>query len=58
VPLAAGAAYCDGYGCDGYGLDPRPPHLWDEHDDARHYTDPEGWAAHEASCPRCGGDDD
>lgn len=28
-------------------------HLWDEHDSARHYTDPEGWAAHAAGCERC-----
>lgn len=30
-----------------------PRHLWDEHDSTRHYTDPEGWAAHEASCTQC-----
>lgn len=28
-------------------------HLWDEHDSTRHYTDPEGWAAHERECPQC-----
>lgn len=31
-------------------------HLWDEHDSTRWYTDPEGWATHEASCGQCGGD--
>jgi len=42
--------------CEEYGGDSRsnPCHLWDEHDSTRHYTDPEGWAAHVASCPDCG----
>lgn len=40
--------------CDRYSdssINPR--HLWDEHDDARSYTDPEGWARHVASCSEC-----
>lgn len=28
-------------------------HLWDEHDDCRHYTDPEGWREHVKGCERC-----
>jgi hypothetical protein len=28
-------------------------HLWHEHDSTRHYIDPEGWAAHEATCEQC-----
>lgn len=28
-------------------------HLWDEHDSTRHYTDPDGWARHVASCEQC-----
>ncbi len=28
-------------------------HLWDEHDSTRHYTDPDGWAAHVAGCADC-----
>lgn len=28
-------------------------HLWDEHDDARHYVDPSGWAEHYARCAEC-----
>jgi hypothetical protein len=28
-------------------------HLWSEHDSTRHYVDPEGWAAHVASCAEC-----
>jgi hypothetical protein len=28
-------------------------HLWDEHDSTRHYTDPDGWAAHVAACETC-----
>jgi hypothetical protein len=28
-------------------------HLWDEHDGARGYTDPEGWARHVAACQEC-----
>lgn len=44
--------------CDCY-QDPakNPRHLWHEHDDARFYSDPEGWAEHEASCSRCRGDE-
>ena len=28
-------------------------HLWDRHDDARHYVDPDGWADHYAQCVDC-----
>lgn len=28
-------------------------HLWSEHDDTRHYTDPKGWAEHVRGCARC-----
>lgn len=52
VPIPAAGSYCDG-DCPGYGEDPKPPHLWDEHDSTRHYTDPAGWAAHLEECPRC-----
>lgn len=34
-----------------------PRHLWHEHDSTRWYTDPEGWAAHEATCNQCNGDE-
>ena len=34
-----------------------PRHLWNEHDSTRWYTDPDGWAEHEASCAGCRGDD-
>ena len=33
-----------------------PRHLWSEHDDARFYTDPEGWAEHQRTCDRCRGE--
>lgn len=44
------AHYC----CDNFA-DPKinPQHLWSEHDSTRWYTDPEGWDAHEATCPEC-----
>jgi len=45
--------------CDNYmksGVNKR--HLWDEHDDDRHYFDPEGWAFHEASCKACKPDEE
>ncbi len=32
-------------------------HLWDEHDSTRHYTDPQGWAEHVATCAHCGRED-
>ncbi len=56
VPLEAANSYCD-FECPGYDDKPWPPHLWSEHDDSRHYSDPEGWAAHVASCADCRGDD-
>lgn len=40
--------------CDSYQdstLNPR--HLWSAHDSTRFYSDPEGWAAHEADCAEC-----
>lgn len=40
--------------CDNYAKSDNPRHLWSEHDSTRHYTDPEGWAAHEAACQQCG----
>lgn len=52
VPLAMANGYCDN-DCAGYHQDPKPPHLWSEHDSTRHYTDPEGWAEHEKACPVC-----
>ena len=48
VPLEATGGYCT--------CDPEPAtraHLWDEHDDARHYSDPQGWSDHAASCTYC-----
>ena len=29
-------------------------HLFSEHNSTRVYTDPEGWADHEANCAKCG----
>ena len=37
--------------CDREQSNPR--HLWDRHDGAREYNDPQGWAGHVASCKRC-----
>lgn len=34
-----------------------PRHLWGIHDSTRHYTDPVGWAEHEASCAECSPED-
>jgi hypothetical protein len=53
VPLVA-YVFCDCY------QDPtlNKRHLYDMHDSNRSYNDPEGWAAHEASCPECRGDDE
>jgi len=31
-------------------------HLWSIHDSTRIYTDPQGWAAHEAACVECNPD--
>ena len=28
-------------------------HLWSEHDDARAYTDPNGWSEHVNNCEQC-----
>lgn len=52
VAMPAANGYCD-LECPGYTEEPTAPHLWSEHDDARHYTDPDGWAAHVASCDKC-----
>jgi hypothetical protein len=42
--------------CDCYQSGKNPRHLWSEHDDARWYSDPDGWAAHVATCEQCKGD--
>lgn len=52
VPMEAANSYCS-FDCPGYDQEPKPPHLWGEHDSCRHYSDPEGWAAHEADCNQC-----
>lgn len=55
VPLEAANGYC----CTTIPCDPadevdfRWRHLWSEHDDARHYTDPDGWAEHVSECEEC-----
>ncbi len=53
VATEAASGYCDPHDpCD--PSDKRwKPHLWSQHDSTRHYADPEGWAAHEASCDQC-----
>lgn len=51
VPLEAANSYC---ACEGSRS---RRHLWDEHDDARSYTDPEGWRQHVAVCAVCKGAD-
>jgi hypothetical protein len=51
VPIEAANGYCD-QDCPGY--EPNVRHLWDEHDDARHFTDPAGWLAHTKDCEVCG----
>lgn len=52
VPAAVGLPSC----CEEhqYAAARNPRHLWDEHDSARHYTDPNGWKEHVAGCERCG----
>ena len=55
VALEMSGSRCD-HECPGYYLPPKSPHLWNEHDSTRHYTDPEGWAAHVASCDDCRGE--
>jgi hypothetical protein len=50
-----GAEIC----CDNYARsDINTRHLWSEHDSDRYYTDPDGWAAHEAACVECGPEKD
>lgn len=45
--------------CDNYAKsDINPRHLWSEHDSTRWYTDPEGWADHEANCKECSPEED
>ena len=40
--------------CDNYAKSAvNPRHLWNIHDSTRWYTDPEGWAEHERTCPEC-----
>jgi hypothetical protein len=53
VPPEAANSYCD-HDCPGYDQEPVPPHLWDEHDSNRAYSDPAGWAAHMGVCEMCG----
>jgi hypothetical protein len=54
VALEAVGGYCDPYEpCDPSQVDTRQQHLWDEHDAARVYADPDGWAAHVAECEPC-----
>lgn len=52
VPLEMAGSRCDD-DCPGYALDPRPPHLWDQHDSDRAHTDSVGWAAHFKDCAYC-----
>lgn len=52
VPMEAANGYCS-YDCAGYDQEPAPPHLFSVHDSNRHYSDPEGWAAHKDECPQC-----
>lgn len=52
VPLEA-YVFCDCY--QDPSLNRR--HLYDMHDSNRSYNDPDGWAAHEAACPWCRGQD-
>ena len=56
-PFGRSLAYQEYVCCERY-RDNRvnPRHLWHEHDSTRWYTDPDGWAAHEASCDQCKGD--
>lgn len=55
MPMETAGSYCDEE-CPAYRKDPYPPHLFSEHDSTRHYSDPKGWAAHEASCADCRGE--
>lgn len=58
-PRGRSSALDDYYCCENYSKpDLNPRHLWSEHDSTRWYTDPEGWAEHEAGCKRCKGEDD
>lgn len=57
TPCGRSAPFPELLCCDNYAdstINPR--HLWDEHDSTRWYTDPEGWAAHEAGCDYCKGE--
>jgi hypothetical protein len=51
VPMEAAGSDCD-YDCPGYAQEPKPPHLWSEHDSNRYYTDPDGWNAHLKECEK------
>ena len=54
VALEAVGGYCDPHEpCDPSQVGTRQQHLWDEHDAARVYADPDGWAAHVAKCETC-----
>lgn len=58
-PLGRSSALEEYICCERYSsAELNPRHLWSEHDSTRHYTDPEGWAAHEATCTECRGDED
>ncbi len=54
-PLGRSAPMSDYVCCENYSRSEfNPRHLWSIHDSTRWYTDPEGWAQHEASCVECG----
>lgn len=52
VGLEAANGYCND-DCPWYRGEPKPPHLWSEHDSTRSYTDLEGWQEHLAHCEQC-----
>ena len=53
-PRGRSAPLSSYYCCEGYAdYELNPRHLWDEHDSARWYTDPEGWTEHENNCNLC-----
>lgn len=51
IPLGASPGRCCEEAAGSSRINSR--HLWHEHDDDRHYIDPEGWAAHVAACDSC-----
>lgn len=52
-PGMSGSVLCECYQYDSQNQ----RHLWSVHDCSRIYNDPEGWAAHEATCDQCRGDE-